>query len=332
MTKSFNKTLYSIVLAVLFGIILFLLISFLIKPETFEILTKKSAEKENQIAILIFTGDIMLDRGVEYYIEKEGKGDYKFPFLKIADDLQKADLLIGNLEGPISDKGTKVGSIYSFKMSPKAIEGLTYAGFDILSLANNHMFDYTIEALKDTFLRLKEAKIDYFGGGLNKNESYSPLIKELKGAKIAFLSYANLGSTNWAAGTTTAGISWLTEDNLKKGIESAKEKADIIIVSFHIGEEYKEEPDVTQKYFSQLAIDYGADAVISHHPHVVQKQEIYKEKYIFYSLGNFIFDQGFSKETKEGQIVKVLIQNKKIQEIIPINIKMNEFFQPEIVK
>ncbi|MFA4999037.1 MAG: CapA family protein [Candidatus Paceibacterota bacterium] len=332
MPKPSNKILYSTVLTILIGFVLFILLSFLIKPKTLEIIPKESPTEESPTLTLLFTGDIMLDRGVEYYIEKEGKGDYKFPFLKIADYLQKADILVGNLEGPISDKGVKAGSIYSFRMNPKAIEGLTYAGFDILSLANNHMFDYTKEALTDTLSRLKEAKIDYIGGGSNQEEAYSPLIKELNGTKIAFLAYTNLGSPNWAVGTTTSGISWLSEENLKKGIESAKEKADIIIVSFHIGEEYLAEPDATQKYFSKLAVDYGADFVVSHHPHVVQKQEIYKGKYIFYSLGNFVFDQGFSEKTKEGQILKISIKENKIQEITPINIKMNEFFQPEMVE
>jgi len=332
MAKPLNKILYSAILISLCGIILFILASLLIKPKTIEILPKESPEKESPVSTLLFTGDIMMDRGVEYYIEKQGKGDYKFPFLKIADYLQEADILIGNLEGPVSDKGVKTGSIYSFRMNPKAVEGLTYAGFDILSLANNHIFDYTKEALTDTFSRLKEADIDYFGAGTNREQAYSPLIKELNDTKIAFLTYTNLGSLNWQAETTTAGISWLTQKNLEQGIKSAKEKADIIIVSFHIGEEYKAEPDETQKYFSRLVIDYGADLVISHHPHVVQKQEIYKEKYIFYSLGNFVFDQGFSKETMKGQIVKVTIKDKKIQDITPIDIKMNEYFQPEIVE
>jgi len=332
MAKPLNKIIYLTALAVLFGVVLFVLLSFLIEPKTLEMPPKESPEKESPTSTLLFTGDIMLDRGVEDYINREGKGDYKFPFLKIADYLQKADILVGNLEGPISDKGVKAGSIYSFRMDPKAIGGLTYAGFDILSLSNNHMLDYTKEALTNTLSRLEEAKIDHTGGGLNQDEAYSPVIKELNGTKIAFLSYTNLGSPNWAAGTTTAGIAWLTEEKLEQGIESAKEKADIVIVSFHIGEEYKAEPDTAQKHFSQLAIDYGADAVISHHPHVVQKQEIYKGKHIFYSLGNFVFDQGFSKETMEGQIVKISIKEGEIQEVTPIKIKMNEFFQPEIAE
>lgn len=136
--------------------------------------------------VLMFVGDVMLDRGVEYNIENTGKGDFKFPFLKAADYLKGACILVGNLEGPISDKGEKVGSIYSFRNNPKAIEGLKFAGFDILSVANNHIFDYGRDAMEDTFFRLKAAGIDYVGGGFNEKEAYSPVIREIKGTKIAF--------------------------------------------------------------------------------------------------------------------------------------------------
>lgn len=89
----------------------------------------------------MFLGDIMLDRGVEYMVRKEGKADFRWPFLKIADYLKEADILFGNLESPISDNGHKVGSIYSFRADPEAMDGLIYAGFDVVSLANNHIFD-----------------------------------------------------------------------------------------------------------------------------------------------------------------------------------------------
>ena len=81
---------------------------------------------------------------------------------------------------------------------------------------------------------------------------------------------------------------------------------------------------------SHAAIDAGADLVIGHHPHVIQEIEIYKGKYITYSLGNFVFDQKFSLETMKGLMLKVLIENSKIKEVIPIEIKINQYFQPEI--
>lgn len=288
-------------------------------------------QKEN--ITLIFVGDIMLDRGTEYKVDKYGNGDFKFPFLEISDYFKKADLIFGNLEGPISDKGMNVGSIYSFRADPKAIEGLKSAGFNILSLANNHMFDYSRLALDDTFTRLKENGIDYVGAGLTENEAFSPIVKEIKGTKIAFLAYTNLGSANWKAIGGKSGMAWINENDferVKKDVQSAKEKNDIVIVSLHAGQEYLPTADQFQTEFSKMAIDAGADLIVGHHPHVIQNNEQYKDGYIFYSLGNFIFDQSFSEQTMQGLILEAVIENKKIKKIIATKTKINNNFQVEI--
>ena len=293
-----------------------------------------SPEKKTISVVLV--GDIMLNRGVEYMMKTEGNGDFRFPFSKIAKDLKKADILFGNLEGPISDKGIKVGSIYSFRAEPEAIEGLTFAGFNLISLANNHAFDYGREALEDCLAKLSKAGIDYVGAGFNEGEAYggrTPVIKEIEGTKIGFLAYTNLGPESWKASEKNSGIAWISEkdfEKIKKDIENAKSQADILIVSLHAGEEYAAEPTQFQIEFSKAAIDAGADLVIGHHPHVVQKSEKYKDKWIFYSLGNFVFDQSFSQETMKGEILEILIKDGKINELIPKKIKLNNYFQPEI--
>lgn len=279
---------------------------------------------------LIFVGDIMLNRGVEYMVKEKGGGDFKWPFLKIADYLREADVLFGNLESVISNKGVRVGSIYSFRAEPKSIEGLTYAGFDVLSVANNHIFDYGRPAMEDNFNRLKEEGIKYVGGGFSEEEAHSPIIKDIKKTKIAYLAYTNLGSEYFAATKERSGIAWLDE-GIIEDIKTAKESADIVIVSMHFGEEYQPQPSPNQIYFAQLAIDSGADLVIGHHSHIVQPIEKYNDSYIAYSLGNFVFDQGFSEKTMEGLVLEVLVKNGKINKVIPRNIKINNFFQPELV-
>jgi poly-gamma-glutamate synthesis protein (capsule biosynthesis protein) len=341
MLNKFNQKLSLVILLFFFGIICFIGSYFLIKPRVIEITSvqvfKDSVNKnqiaENEKVKIILVGDMMLNRGVEYRIKREGDGNFKFPFLKVAEALEGTDILFGNLEGPISDKGIKVGSIYSFRNNPEAIEGLTFAGFDVISLANNHAFDYGREALEDTFLRLKNAGIDYVGAGFNKGEAYSPVVKEINGMRIGVLAYTNLGPETWKATEINSGIAWISErdfEKIKKDIKNAKSQADILIVSLHSGEEYQKEPTRFQIDFAKMAIDAGADLVVGHHPHVTQKNETYNDKYIFYSLGNFVFDQSFSEETMKGQMVKVLIENGKIKRVIPIEIKINEFFQPEI--
>ena len=334
--------LITILIAISIGGFLFSEFKEFEKEISFSQISTPYLEERDNLISLILVGDIMLDRGVEYMIEKQGSGDYnaeggisgktsyKFPFSKINDYLKRADVLFGNLEGPISDKGVKVGSIYSFRNNPKAIEGLVFSGFDILSVANNHIFDYGRKAMEDTFLRLKEAKIDYVGAGFNEKEAHSSLIKEIKGIKIAFLGYTNLGSEYWSAKGEKSGIAWLNEDNLKKDINSAKNQADLVVVSMHFGDEYMDLPNSEQKFFAHLAVDSGADLVLGHHPHVIQPIEQYKTGFIAYSLGNFIFDQGFSEKTMKGLILKVLIEDDKIKELIPLEIKINQYFQPEI--
>lgn len=324
MVRLDQKLLFLLLLLCFLGAALFIGSSFFIKPAIIEITPSNQPKlKENKTISIFLVGDIMLDRGVEYMIEKQGKGDFNFPFLKIADELKGAKLLFGNLEGPISDKGTKVGSIYSFRAKPEAIEGLNFAGFDVLSLSNNHAFDYGREAIEDTILRLTEAGIDTVGLG-------APLIKEIKDIKIAFLAYSNSGLPSW-------GIGWADWENLeetKREIEEAKKMADVLVVSLHAGEEYQKEPTKFQIEFSRAAIDAGADLVVGHHSHVIQPNEKYPSAgsgqagYIFYGLGNFVFDQGFSEETMKGEILEVLIENGKIKEVIPKEVKINQFFQP----
>ncbi len=289
-------------------------------------------KKENKEVLLFFVGDIMLDRGVENMVKKEGRGDFKFPFLKISNYLSKADILFGNLESIISDKGRKVGSIYSFRAEPEAVEGLIFAGFDIVSLANNHALDYTSEALKDCFYRLEKANIDYVGAGFIEKEAFSLKIRETKDAKIGFLAFTNLGPEVWKAGKDSPGIAWIDKESvedIRRTVKDAKEKVDILVVSLHAGQEYSLKPDFFQVSFSKTLIDSGANLVIGHHPHIVQPVEKYKNGWIAYSLGNFIFDQDFSEETMKGLLLKVRIDNKEIKEVESEKIGINNYFQSE---
>jgi len=283
---------------------------------------------------LFFVGDIMLDRGVEINVDKYGNGDFRFPFLKIVDELKKSDILFGNLEGPISDKGIKVGSMYSFRFRPETVDGLLYAGFDILSLANNHMLDYQRIALEDTMNILEKNGIDYIGAGFNKEETFSLRVKEIAETKIGFLAYTDLGPENWRAGDGYAGMSWIGQEGINEVNEKVKESkkiVDILVVSLHSGKEYSQDPTLFQIFFAESCINNGADLVIGHHPHVVQKVEKYNDGWIAYSLGNFVFDQSFSEETMESVILKVKVKNKKIQEIFSEKLKINEYSQPELI-
>lgn len=285
--------------------------------------------------ILLAVGDIMLSRGVQYKINTEGGGDFLFPFLKIAKTLQAADILFGNLEGPISDKGEKVGSIYSFRAKPEVIAGLVFAGFDVLSLANNHMFDYQRTALEETMRLLseKDVGIDYVGAGSNQEEAFSVKVREVRGTRIGFLAYTDLGPGNWRAGEQRPGIAWIDGDieAIKQDVAIAKDVVDILAVSLHSGEEYSPNPTPFQVSFAEACIDSGADLVLEHHSHVTQRVEQYKDGWIAYGLGNFVFDQGFSEATMRGLMLKATIKKDVIQEVSLINITINDSFQPGLL-
>ncbi len=278
-------------------------------------------------------GDIMMDRGVEYMISKYGNDDFNFPFLKIADYTGKADILFGNLESQISDKGSKIGTVNSFRADIRAIDALKYAGFDVVSVANNHVLDYDKQAMEDSFTRLKNAGIVYAGGGFNEEEAFSPRIIEIKGTKIGFLAYCFVGSEWWTAKGKSSGIAFITPGDLekiKKDIKKAKQQVDILIVSSHAGDEYQTEQNDFQETLYRSFIDSGADIVLGHHPHVSQPLEGYPPGYIKYSLGNFVFDQGFSENTMKGSLLEIKIEDKKVKNVEEKQIKMNQYFQPEL--
>jgi len=263
---------------------------------------------------LLFVGDVLLDRGIPWAIYTYGADDWQWPFLPIADTLSQADLLFGNLESQISDKGTNVGSIYSFRAHPNSIQTLQYAGFDIVSTANNHSFDYTKEAWQDSQARLQQADIAPVAGEL--------VIKEVRGTHIGFLAYSNFPGP--------ALVTWNNMEKTMQEIARAKTKVDILAISLHAGEEYIAEPNDFQKAFAKQAIDAGADLLIGHHPHVMQPLEQYNRGWIIYSLGNFLFDQNFSEETMQGAILKVVVENKKIKEVTLLPTRITPTFQVEL--
>ncbi|MEK7631023.1 MAG: CapA family protein [Patescibacteria group bacterium] len=280
---------------------------------------------------LLFTGDIMMDRGIRATVEKH-RGDYLFPFEHITEKLRSADLAFGNLEGPISDVGSKQGSIYSFRMDPAVTKALYDVGFDIVSLANNHMGDYGRGAMEDTMRRLRRAGIEYTGAGWNKKEAYDVTVIERGGTKLGFLGFSDVGPTWMQAGDTLSGIAIADVEVVKTAVRQVREKVDILIVSFHFGEEYETHSRRVQQDLARAAIDAGASVIIGHHPHVAQEIEQYRNGVIAYSLGNFVFDQAFSSETKEALMFEVTIKNKRIDDFEAIPIKFNADFQPIIAQ
>lgn len=298
----------------------------------------QSASVENAMQIIApveikntsiyFVGDIMLTRGVKSSVIKNFAGDYSKLFENVK-ELKEADILFGNLEGAVSDVGNNVGSKYSFRMDPIVLPVLKDAGFDIVSFANNHVGDWNITAFSDTLSRLDENGILKTGAGINKTEAENPTIIEKNGIKFGFLGFSDVGP-NWLSSTDDKpGILLAGDHNIETIIKNAKTKVDVLIVSFHFGDEYKLVHNSRQETLAHLAIDSGADLIIGHHPHVMQDIEIYNSKTIVYSLGNFIFDQHFSVETMRGMLFRATYKGKELIETEQKIITLNKKYQPE---
>lgn len=252
-------------------------------------------EIQRPISILA-VGDIMLDRHVETLIKKEG-ADY--PFAKIRSLLENHDIVLGNLEGPVLEiRKQTPDNAMRFSFDPKYLSTLKENHFSILTLANNHTYDHGKEAFAETLEQLKAANLTPLGHPLEIAAEHA-VIQSVHGKRIGFLGF---NATRLP----------FDRDKASLLVQEMNSKTDTLIVTIHWGDEYALKPNKLQKELAHLFVDNGADAVIGHHPHVVQSIEMYKDKMIFYSLGNFIFDQYFSTVTQEELAVGMKIEENKI--------------------
>jgi poly-gamma-glutamate synthesis protein (capsule biosynthesis protein) len=251
---------------------------------------------------ILFVGDLMFDRYIAQVAAKKGDS---FIFSGISSFLKENDLVVANLEGPITDKksisiGTVVGDKghFSFTFNKSLAGTLVENNIRLVNIGNNHILNFKEEGLNQTKKYLEENKVNYFGDPENKEKNY--IIEEINGIKIGFVSFNQFGGS---------------AEETKKDIETIKGTTDIIIVYAHWGKEYSKIPSENIKIMAHNFIDSGADLVIGSHPHVIQNTEEYKRKRIYYSLGNFIFDQYFSAETMKGLAVEVIIdsENKNME-------------------
>jgi len=293
----------------IFALFLALLMGFLIGTQYDKTWTGRSdvgAESNDDLVSVMLVGDVMLSRGVGYQMIK--RDNYLFPFEKVGPFLASADITFGNLECAVLPGRRIKSGEFMFRADPGAVEGLSFAGFDVLSLANNHSLNFGHRGLVETQEYLRAAGIDTVGAGQTIVEAHRPVFKRSKGMTFAFLAYANTSivPASYVAGRNSSGTTDLNVAQMEKDVRFAKGLADVVIVSMHAGDEYVlTTPNAAQRKFAYRAIDAGARVVVGHHPHVVQEIERRGDGLIFYSLGNFVFDQMWSRKTREGAIVEL---------------------------
>lgn len=250
-------------------------------------------------------GDVMGDRGVGNYIDKNG-GESVFEFVKPY--LAPADVSFINLEGSISDLGSPTaGKKFTFEARTALTAGLVWAGIDVVSLANNHARDYGSQALMDCIARLDEAGIGHAGAGADSTAAAAPAILETPAGTVAVLAAGEI-TPGFAATASQPGTNVTSSPNerLVAQVTAAAKEADFVIVSLHWGTEYDATADSSQQNLAHKLIDAGADLILGHHPHVIQGLEIYKDGLIAYSMGDFIFDH-YSRATGEAFVLQVTL-------------------------
>lgn len=286
-------------------------------------------ENEKKIT-MVAVGDIMLSRSVEGRMKE--KNNFKYPFLKTAQFISGADIAFGNLETPIISGKAVEASQMVFRADPKSVTGLLFAGFDMLSLSNNHIMNHGKKGLEETLKNLDRGGISYVGAGIGNDEISRSANLTVKGVKFSFLAYTYNNDVRKDSKGEIYGVSKMDAEGMKKDVGRAKENSDVVIVSMHAGTEYLTKSKQFQKDFARAAIDAGADLVIGHHPHVVQETEKYKDKYIIYSLGNFVFDQMWSNETRLGAVAEIIFQGKEFKNIRYYPVKIFDYSQPVFIE
>lgn len=253
---------------------------------------------QSQQVKIIFTGDLSFDR---YIRQKANENTYDFILEPLKDLFLSADLVVVNLETPITDNPSiSLRSIpgeprnFSFTSAPETAAVLAHNNIKLVSLGNNHVLNFGLEGLTQTRNYLTQSGVDYFDSG-------QPIIKSINQLNFGLVNYNQFVSGGLGA----------TLNDLK----TLRSQVDVLIVFCHWGEEYQPVAGLAIQSLAHEFIDAGADLVIGTHPHVIQQKEIYQGQQIYYSLGNFVFDQYFSPETKKGMLVVATIDPENLNSL-----------------
>ena len=270
---------------------------------------------------VVLTGDILLDRGVRRVIEHHGVGHL---FSDGVDSVfQSAQVVVGNLECPATKIQAPVFKRYIFRAEPEWLDTLRQHGITHLNLANNHSIDQGREGLLDTRQNILAAGIVPIGAGANMSEASEPVLLAEQPRKVWLVPSLRLALENYAYLTDKPCVSQEPMDSLLSRVHRLRQQDStaVIIVSLHWGAEHKLEPVPRQRHDAHMLIKTGADLLVCHHTHTLQTIEDYSGHPIYYSVGNFIFDQP-SPLNSEACMVRLTIRRDTLEtETIPIEIR-----------
>lgn len=260
---------------------------------------------------LSFVGDISLadDWEIMPYYDSRGKGVYGILGEEVVNIMKSSDIMVANNEFTVSDRGARMpNKYYTFRAFPERLSIYAEMGVDIVSIANNHIYDYGETAFLDTLSHLKEYDIPYVGAGVNRKEATKPYYFIANGYKIAFIAATRAEKyilTPEATDASSGVFRAYDPTLLIETISEVKKSSDYVIVLMHWGREDSHELEQVQIDTGKMYIDAGADLIVGSHAHVLQGMEFYNGKLIAYNLGDFIFN----RETKDTGILSVTINN-----------------------
>jgi len=283
---------------------------------------------------LVAVGDIMLAGSAKSLLEEKGYA-YAFQDPSLAKIISSADVAFANLEYPVVEQSPAYqDKQFTFKGSLTSLAAISQAGFDLLSLANNHTMDYGAEGLDSTIQACKRFHLTSAGAGNSPGEARRLQVITKNGLRYGLLAYSLTYPKEFWASNGNAGTAYGDRKHLAQDIPLAAREVDILIVSFHWGEELNPQPRPYQTALAHMAVDLGATLVLGHHPHIPQPIEIYRGAPIFYSLGNFAFGS-LSANTPFSFVAEIRFLGSKPARIIlhPVNVNNHAVrFQPRALK
>jgi len=266
--------------------------------------------------VIAFTGVIVPARCVQAEIDLKGNADYIYD--DVREILKSADITVGVYNATMTDQVDYVGCENSWELvgSPNNADALHRAGFDVMSVATNHIKDcgktYCGDvAFFDTLLHLERVGIQTVGAGENLMKAKQPVVVEVNGIRFGFVSLGEVNDRVFSD-AVTPGIAVLTKGNLISSIEDAQQKSDVVVVLPHSGPEDYPEVTPQQKYWARHAVEAGVDLVVTNHAHILQGYQILQGVPVFYSLGNFVFDQIWARDHQQGAILLVTFIGEEI--------------------
>lgn len=280
--------------------------------------------KQKKPINLIFAGDTMMDGSVKEAIRRHG-ADY--PFTQIKVEVSKADYAVLNLETSVTEASDKdLNQRFNFKSEAGSLDGIKHAGFDMVSLGNNHVLDYKEKGLRDTLKNVEKAGLRHVGAGLNEEEAFRFEIVQLNGATVKIGAVTRfMPTTAWKATDKKPGVASAYEpDKILAAIRAASKDADYVLIFIHWGVENTTSPQPWQRKLAADMLDAGASAVIGSHPHVLQGFEFHKGKPIAYSIGNFLFPDYVKGKKADTGLLKLTLDKEKVGiSFHPLSIRNN---------